>query len=48
MLCTAPTLAFPIPEASLVLDTDASLYVMGAVLSQIVDDVEKVLAYASK
>lgn len=48
ILYTAPTLAFPIPEAQLVFDTDAGLNGIGAVLSRIEDGEEKVLAYASK
>ena len=47
-LCVAPTLAFPVADAPFVLDTDASLSGMGAVLSQVVDGVERVLGYASK
>ena len=48
MLCTAPTLAFPVPDAPLILDTDASLTGIGAVLSTIVDGQERVLGYASR
>jgi hypothetical protein len=48
MLCTAPTLAFPVPNAPLILDTDASSTGIGAVLSQVIDGTERVLGYASK
>ena len=47
-LCNAPTLVFPIADGQLVLDTDASLTGLGAVLSQIIDGVERVLGYASR
>ncbi len=47
-LCDAPVLAFPVPDAPYVLDTDASLTGLGAVLSQVVDGKERVLGYASR
>ena len=47
-LCTAPILEFPRPDAPFVLDTDASLTGIGAVLSQIIDGKEYVLGYASR
>ena len=50
LLTTAPTLAYPLqsPEAHFILDTDASEYALGAVLSQVHEGEERVLAYASK
>ncbi len=47
-LTSAPILAFPTPHDLFVLDTDASGYALGAVLSQIQDGVERVIAYSSK
>ncbi len=57
-LCQAPTLAFPVPGAKFILDTDASDRGIGAVLSQLIpigqgkdgEEVyeEKVLSYASR
>lgn len=47
-LVNAPILAFPTENDTFVLDTDASHEGMGAVLSQIQDGEEKVIAYASK
>jgi len=46
-LTTAPVLGFPIKNGKFVLDTDASDTACGAVLSQIQNGQEKVLAYAS-
>ena len=43
----APILSYPIPNGDFILDTDASGNGIGAVLSQIQDGDEKVLAYAS-
>jgi hypothetical protein len=48
LLTTAPILAFPEPNGKFVLDTDSSLFAAGAVLSQIQDGQEKVIAYFSK
>jgi hypothetical protein len=48
LLTTAPVLAYPQRDASFILDTDASLSGIGAVLSQVQDGEEKVIAYASK
>jgi hypothetical protein len=47
-LTSAPVLAYPDPEKSYILDTDASLFGMGAVLSQLHDGKERVVAYASQ
>ena len=47
-LQNAPILAYPLPEGDFVLDTDASAEAMGAVLSQVQDGEEKVIAYFSK
>ena len=48
LLCSPPVLAYPTREGVFVLDTDASDYGIGAVLSQIQDDEERVIAYGSK
>ena len=49
-LTKAPTLAYPSREPSdtFILDTDASNFGIGAVLSQLQDGEERVIAYASK
>ena len=48
-LTTAPILAYPRAEGSeFVLDTDASAYAIGAVLSQVQDGKERVIAYGSR
>lgn len=46
-LCTTPVLSLPRPNCTYILDTDASFFAMGAVLSQIQDGVETVISYAS-
>ena len=46
-LTNAPVLALPISGGKFILDTDASNSAIGAVLSQIQNGVEKVIAYAS-
>lgn len=48
-LITAPILAYPRAEGSeFILDTDASAYAIGAVLSQVQDGKERVIAYGSR
>ena len=47
-LTKAPVLAYPNNEGKFILDTDASLYGVGGVLSQIQNGEEKVIAYGSK
>ena len=53
-LCTAPVLAYPRDDCRYILDTDASDYALGAVLSQLQPDdktgllVERPIAYYSK
>jgi len=47
-LCSAPVLAYPQNEGEFILDTDASDVGVGAVLSQMQNGVERVIAYASK
>ena len=47
-LITPPILAMPMDDDEFTLDTDASDFAIGAVLSQKQDGVEKVVAYASR
>jgi len=47
-LMSSPVLALPTDEGIYVLDTDASNFSIGAVLSQIQEGEERVIAYASK
>lgn len=47
-LTAAPILAYPTRNDKFILDTDASNFGVGAVLSQIQDGEEKVIAYGSK
>ena len=47
-LTNTPILAYPRNEDSFILDTDASNTCLGAVLSQVQDGTEKVIAYYSK
>ena len=47
-LISAPILPYPLPEGDYILDTDASGYALGAVLSQVQDGQEKVIGYASR
>ena len=47
-LQTSPILTYPMPEGDFILDTDASGDGIGAVLSQVQEGEEKVLAYASR
>ena len=47
-LCSSPVLAYPKPGLQFLLDTDASDVGIGAVLSQVQDGKERVVAYASK
>ena len=48
LLTTCPMLSHPVPGAKFILDTDASAFALGGVLSQVVDGQEKVIAYSSK
>jgi transposase InsO family protein len=47
-LTTSPTLAYPDPDKSFILDVDASADSVGAVLSQVSNENERVVAYHSK
>ena len=47
-LVGAPILAFPTESGEYVLDTDASNFGLGGVLSQIQNDQERVIAYCSR
>jgi len=47
-LTSPPALAIPLDSGEFILDTDASQGTIGAVLSQIQDGVERVVAYASR
>ena len=47
-LISAPILGFPTEDGRFVLDTDASLFAVGGVLSQLQDDSEVVIANASR
>lgn len=47
-LTTAPVLGYPLDEGEMMLDTDASDVGIGAVLSQMQDGEERVLAYGSR
>ena len=47
-LISAPVLSYPKAHGLFILDCDASGYGLGSVLSQVQDNEEKVIAYASK
>ena len=47
-LLSAPVLAYPDPQKEFILDTDASAFGIGAVLSQVQDGQERVIAYGSR
>ena len=47
-LVRAPILSFPTEHGDYILDTDASNFGLGGVLSQIQDNVERVIAYCSR
>ena len=47
-LLSAPILGFPTEEDRFVLDTDVSLFAIGGVLSQVQNEEEVVIAYASR
>ena len=47
-LLSAPILGFPTEDDRFVLDTDASLFAIGDVLSQVQNEEEAVIAYASR
>ena len=46
-LISVPILGFPTENGQFVLDTDSSLFAVGGILSQLQDDGEVVIAYAS-
>jgi len=48
LLTSAPILSYPDSKGQFIVDTDASNFGMGAVLSQIQGGEEHVIAYASK
>lgn len=48
LLCKTPVLGYPIPGEKFVLDSDASGYGIGGVLSQIIDGTERVIGYYSR
>ncbi len=48
LMSEAPVLAYPDKDAQFILDTDASDYGIGAVLSQVINEEEKVIAYGSR
>ena len=48
VLTSAPIMAFPLDEGDFILDTDACDVSIGAVLSQVQEGVERVIAYGSK
>lgn len=48
VLTSPPILSYPTPTDKFILDTDASLYGIGAVLSQVQNGEERVIAYGSK
>lgn len=47
-MTTAPILAYPLEEGRMILDTDASNFSIGAVLSQEQGQVERVISYSSR
>ena len=47
-LSSAPILGYPMAEGQYILDTDASNFAVGGVLSQVQDGEERVIAYGSK
>ena len=47
-LVRAPILGFPTEDGRFVLDTDASLFAVGGVLSQLQEEREVVIAFASR
>ncbi|UYV69434.1 K02A2.6-like, partial [Cordylochernes scorpioides] len=47
-LCSSPILAYPQPETNFILDTDASNLGIGAVLSQVQDEDERVIEFFSR